>query len=76
MIGVKITGYDEEPNDIWGTPYVIATDHFVIAVGNGRRGRTTSPTSTSMTISMHTTIHDRLYLTPLVILESEKIEYI
>ncbi len=67
MMGVKLAYYTAEPNNIWGTPYVIPTDHFVVAVGAGvENGRP------------YVTFYDslgaygswsRLYLTPLMVLE-------
>lgn len=73
MLGVKITGYDDQPNDIWGTPYVIATDHFVIAVGLGMDGA--RPYVNVYDYLNTFNEDDRLFLTPLVILESEEIGY-
>jgi hypothetical protein len=73
MIGVKITGYEEEPNNIWGTPYVIATDHFVVAVGLGIEDG-------KPYVNIYDYLNayrgsDRLFLTPVMILESERIGY-
>jgi hypothetical protein len=73
MLGVKITGYKAQPNNIWETPYVIATDHFVVAVGLGvENGR---PYVNFYNYHHAFRESDRLYLTPLVILESEAIGY-
>jgi hypothetical protein len=73
MIGVKLSDYPDEPNNIWKTPYVIATDHFVVAVGMGLEGNTPYVNIYDY-LNVHTD-SDRLYLTPLLILESETIGY-
>ena len=73
MLGVKIDGYDDEPNNIWGTPYVIATDHFVVAVGLGVDGD--RPYVNIYDYLNEHNVDDRLFLTPLVILESDQIGY-
>ncbi len=64
-----MTGYDDQPNDIYGTPYVIATDHFVVAVGLGMDGD--KPYVNVYDYLNTFNEDDRLFLTPLVILESE-----
>ena len=73
MLGVKIDGYDDEPNNIWGTPYAIATDHFVVAVGLGVDGD--RPYVNIYDYLNEHNVDDRLFLTPLVILESDQIGY-
>lgn len=73
MIGVKIAGYEEEPNNIWGTPYVIATDHFVVVVGTGVEDG--KPYVDIYDYLNAYTESDRLFLTPLMIFESETVGY-
>ena len=70
MIGIKIAGYEPEPNNIWKTPYVIATDHFVVVVGTGVEDG--KPYVDIFDYRHSFTESDRLFLTPLMIFESEE----
>jgi hypothetical protein len=73
VLGVKLGYYDEEPNNLYHTPYIVATDHFVVAVGTGIEDG-----------KAYVNIYDyletyneryRLFLTPLMTLESDDLDY-
>lgn len=74
MIGVKIKGYEPEPNNIYETPYIIATDHFIVIVGMGNDDDRPYVTFYDY-LSRYNDKIDRLYLKPLMILESDDLAY-
>jgi hypothetical protein len=74
MMGVKIADYPYEPNNIWNTPYVIATDHFVVAVGLGLDQGRPYVDFYDYLGTYSASLH-RLFLTPLMILESASLGY-
>jgi hypothetical protein len=69
MIGVKLDYYKGEPNNIYRTPYVIATDHFVVAVGAGVKDGIPYVNVYDY-LHKYSAYHDRLHLTPLLTLDS------
>jgi len=74
MVGVKIEGYEREPNNIYETPYVVPTDHFVVVVGMGVES------DTKHYVSYFNYHHsqkdtDRLYLKKGMLMESDVTGY-
>ena len=69
MIGVKLDYYDDEPNNIYGTPYVIATDHYVVGVGSGLDNGTPYVDVYDY-LAPHRVPRDRLHLSRLLTLDS------
>ena len=68
LIGVRIDGFAERPNDRDSTPYVEPTNHFVVAVGMGRDDA--GPYISYFDYSHPQREYDRLYLQPNLMLES------
>ncbi len=75
MIGVKLDYYDDEPNNIYRTPYVIATDHFIVVVGSGVAKDGRPYINFYDYLEKYNSTDHKLYLTPLMIFESDVIGY-
>lgn len=74
VLGVKLGYYAAEPNNLYKTEYVIATDHFVVAVGSGVDDQNRSYVNIFDYLHKHNEAY-RLFLTPLMLLESDRLDY-
>jgi hypothetical protein len=74
VLGVKLGYYTKEPNNIYNTDYVLATDHFVVAVGAGVDDQNRAYVNIFDYLHKHNEAY-RLFLTPLMLLESDRLDY-